>query len=247
MNITIISIFRQATHYLERYFEQMDDLQRLLNARGDSLYLLLGYGDSTDGTGEALWDECANRFGAHLMDVSHGGPSFGSIEHPQRFKQLAYCGNRLLGCIPPNADVVGIVESDLIWQAETMLQLLEDLDHVDAVAPMVMDGESSFYDVYAHRRKGVRFHKTPPFHPDIDADSDLLEVDSAGSVLFMSATLARKARFSDDTAIVGFCESLREQGASIFVNTQATVSHLAPHGEQRPAHRETRASGLLRV
>ena len=41
MNVTVLSIFRNATHYLERYFEQMDSLQRLLNGRGDSLHRVL--------------------------------------------------------------------------------------------------------------------------------------------------------------------------------------------------------------
>lgn len=227
MNVTILSIFRNAVIYLERYFEQMDGLQASLHERGDTLHLLLGYGDSIDGTGAALWDECSNRFSAHLVDVSHGGPHYGSIEHPDRFRLLAQVGNQLLGCIPPNADVVGIVESDLIWQAETILQLLEDLEHVDAVAPMVMDAipADSFYDVFAFRRNGARFTKTPPFHPDLQPGSDLLEIDSAGSVLFLDADLARKARFTYDSAIVGFCKGIREQGASICVNTQTAVQH----------------------
>ena len=227
MKVTILSCFRQATHYLERYFEQMDDLQRLLMGRGDSLHLLLGYGDSTDGTGAALWDECANRFNAHLLDVSHGGALYGSIEHPQRFRQLAFVGNRLLAHVPMDADVVGIVESDLIWEANTMVRLLDDLEHVPCVSPMIMDGPNSFYDVFAHRRNGQRFTKTPPYHEDLDVESDLVELDSAGSVLFVQADLARKARFSDGEAIVGFCESIREQGGSIWLDTQASVQHPA--------------------
>lgn len=227
MNITIVSIFRNATHYLERYFEQMDALQKLLMERGDSLYLLLGYGDSTDGTGEALWDECANRFAAMLLDVSHGGPEFGSIEHPQRFKQLATIGNRLLNSIPPNADVVGIVESDLIWDAETLLRLIDHTAHVPAIAPLVMDGPNSFYDVFAFRKNGLRFVKQPPYHEWLS--DRMMHLDSAGSVLFVRADLARKARLSDDAAIVGFCESIRKHGGSIWLDPALSVAH-PPHG-----------------
>lgn len=230
MNVTIISAFRDAVHYVERYFAQMDALQTALCARGDSLYLVLGYGDSSDGTGEALFDECANRFPALLLDVSHGGPKFSSVEHPQRFKQLAYVGNRLLAVIPPIADVVGIVESDLLWDAQTMLDLIDDLEHLPppfaAVAPMIMDGATSFYDVYAHRRNGQRFAKQPPFHPDILPDSELLEMDSAGSVLFMDAALARQVRCTEDEVIVGLCKDIYAHGGNVWLDSQAAVQHV---------------------
>lgn len=234
MNITILSIFRQATHYLERYFEQMDSLQRLLTQRGDSLHLLLGYGDSTDGTGEALFDECCHRFAAHLIDVSHGGKAFGSIEHPDRFRQLAYCGNRLLDNVPANADVVGIVESDLIWQAQTLLDLIAHTAYVPAVAPMVMDGESSFYDVYAFRKNGVRFSKTPPYHEWLDRCCDLVQLDSAGSVLFVRGDLARKARLTDGEVIVGFCKDIYQHGGSIWCDPSLAVHHPESVQHQRP-------------
>lgn len=250
MNVTILSCFRQAVHYLERYFEQMDDLQRLLNARGDHLHLLLGYGDSRDGTGAALWDECVHRFDAHLLDVSHGGPEFGSIEHPQRFKQLASIGNKLLDNVPPDADVVAIIESDLIWDAMALLQLIDALPvlpHPAAVAPMIMDGERSFYDVFAFRRGGVRFTKQPPYHADLRGDSDLLELESAGSVLVMDAALARKARLSDEEAIVGFCAGIRKHGGSIWLDTTVPVAHPPYGGGQQHESNPRRAPERLRL
>jgi hypothetical protein len=246
MNVTVISIFRQAAHYLERYCEQMDDLQRLLSQQGHSLYLLLGYGDSTDGTGEALWDEVADRFPAMLLDVSHGGPSFGSIEHPERFKQLATIGNRLLACVPPNADVVGIVESDLIWDALTLSDLIAHLTHVPAIAPMVMDGPDSFYDIFAFRKGGVRFIKTPPYHEWLDGCCELVQLDSAGSVLFVRADLARKARLHDGNAIVGFSQDIYNHGGSVWLDTTLSVSHHPYDGKQRPADYQPHPLGLLR-
>ncbi len=242
MNITILSLFRNSCHYLERYFEQMDALQRLLAGRGDSLHLLLGYGDSTDGTGAALWDECSNRFAAHLMDVSHGGPVYGSIEHPQRFKQLAYCGNTLLENVPPDADVVGIVESDLIWDALTLSDLIAHTAYVPASTCMIMDGENSFYDVFSHRKDGVRFTKTPPYHEGLDICGEgLVRLDSAGSVLFVHGDLARKARLSDGEAIVGFCRDIYSHGGSIWLDTSQAVQHPAhlPGGRSQRASRDS--------
>jgi hypothetical protein len=245
LNVTILSLFRNSTHYLERYFEQMDSLQARLRERGDTLHLILGYGDSIDGTGEALFDECANRFCALLVDVSHGGRHYGSIEHPTRFKQLAYCGNKLLACVPTDADVVGIVESDLIWDANTMVALIDHLAHVPAIAPMIMDGERSFYDGYAFRKNGVRFTKTPPYCEWLG--SDLMQVDSAGSVLFARGNLARKARLTDEQVIVGYCEAIREQGGSIWLDPTRTVYH-PPYfpGDGRGSHPE-RDSQRVRV
>ena len=90
MNTTVISAFRQAAGYIERYCRQIDELQRLLLRRGDTLRLLLGYGDSTDDSGNILFDECCQRFDCLLLDVSHGGPFYDSIEDPQRFKPVSY-------------------------------------------------------------------------------------------------------------------------------------------------------------
>jgi hypothetical protein len=247
MNVTILSIFRNATHYLERYFEQMDDLQLMLAEQGHTLHLLLGYGDSTDGTGEALWDETVNRFDALLMDVSHGGRAWGSVENVLRFQQLAYCGNKLLDNVPPNADVVGIVESDLIWDALTLSDLIAHLHYCEGIAPMILDGPESFYDTYAFRKDGVRFTKAPPYHTALDRCHDgPIKIDSAGSVLFVRGDLARLARLSDGEAIVGFCKDIYQLGGSIWLDSALSVAHSPFNGKQRHAHRAPRAHGLLR-
>lgn len=246
MNVTIISTFRNAVGpQMDRYFCQIDALANVLARRKPftRLSLILGYGDSDDGTGEALFEAAAAPsgfpIGALLIDVSHGGPVYGSIEDPVRFKQLAYVGNRLLECVDDTADVVGIVESDLIWEPQTLVQLVEDLEHLPppygAVAPMVMDGPESFYDVFAFRKNGQRFTKQPPYHerlpleveqnPNLTNVISLVEVDSAGSVLFMDADLARKARFINGQAIVGLCEDIYNHGGSVWLDANATVYH----------------------
>lgn len=230
MNVTIISTFRQATAHIPRYFDQVGALDKLLAARGDWLKLILGYGDSTDGTGEMLFDEATFCMDAQLIDVSHGGKHYGSIEHPQRFKQLAYVGNKLLDCVPADADVVGIVESDLVWQSETMVKLIERLAYIPAVAPMVMDDLESFYDVWAFRKDGVRFTKEPPYHEGLDiGNAVLIPVDSAGSVLFAHGDLARKARLTDGEAIIGYCKDINKYGGVIWLDTTQAVQHPA-HG-----------------
>src|SRR6478736_7593378 len=128
MRVVIVSMFRNAGNYIPRYFDQMGKLQDLLSKRGISLGLILGYGDSTDRTADMLHEECLSRFDALLVDVSHGGPDFGSVVHPVRFRQLAGAINRLWQCIPKSADYVMVVESDLIWSAHTLESLLNNVE-----------------------------------------------------------------------------------------------------------------------
>lgn len=225
MNVTVISSFRNSVPTIPRYFDQVGALAKLLASRGDQLRLILGYGDSIDGTGEMLHEEATFSMDALLVDVSHGGPVFTSVVDPVRFKQLAYVGNTLAACIDDSADVVAWCESDLLWDAPTMVGLIDHLHHVPAIAPMIMDGEHSFYDIYAFRKNGVHFTKQPPYHDWLDRCAELVQVDSAGSVLVVRGDLARKARFSEQEVVVGYSKDIYRYGGSIWLDTQATVRH----------------------
>lgn len=226
MNVTMISSFRNAAHYIPLYFAQVEALNRLLCKRGDHLSLLLGYGDSTDDTDCELFETASLSIGANLIDCTHGGPSYGSIVHPERFAQLAYMGNRLAACIPDDADVVAWCESDLLWDAPTLVSLIDLTATYPAVAPMIMDGPESFYDTFAHRRNGVRFTKTPPYHADLERCCDgLLQLDSAGSVLVLDGDLARQARFTEEEVIVGYSKSIYRLGGSVWLDTSLQICH----------------------
>ena len=233
MNVAIVSHFRNAVHYLERYFEQMDGLKKLLNQRGDDLSLVLGYGDSVDGTGEALYDECIFRFCSLLVDVSHGGQNFGSIVHPQRFEQLAFVANKLWDSLPKqNVDMVGAVESDLIWQPSELLKMIENVRHHDnlIIAPMVYHRDYRFYDKWAFRLNGKQFSNEPPYHPDLVYPLEVsscrfYKMDSVGSVLFMKSSLAYRLCFPKEDVVVGFCNRARELGVTILLDTWSEVFH----------------------
>lgn len=225
MNVTIVSAFRNAVAYIPRYVAQVCDLSDLLRRRGDCLNLLLGYGDSTDGTGEALFDACANRIGAHLMDVSHGGPHFGSIEDAQRFRQLSQTWNKLLPNIPKEADAVVLLESDLVWEAATLMALIDHLATYPAIAPMIFDVDPAdrFRDVYAFRRNGARFTNEAPYHADLNGA--VLQVDSAGSALALRGPLARAVSVPEADVVVGVCRQIYEQGGAVYVDPQLKVFH----------------------
>lgn len=199
------------------------------------MQLTLGYGDSTDGTPAALHDECVSRFDANLVDVSHGGVYFGSIVHPVRFKQLAGIANKLYAVIPKGADYVLHVESDLIWQAEVLMSLLngvEALRSIDSIssahtllAPMIIDAEGRFYDTWAFRLYGTRFFHQKPYHSALEEGTRYYDMDSVGSCFIMNADLASKVFWPDRDVVVGMCNQVNLMHGRIYLDSKLEVYH----------------------
>lgn len=224
MNIVIVSAFRNASWYIKRYCEQMDKLQERFSQQNHTLQLVLGYGDSHDGTGEILFEETSHRFPTTLVDVSHGGLHYGSIVHPKRFKQLAFVGNKLWEAIPEDADVVGLVESDLIWQPYVISSLAVTVGPNAIYAPMIYHEDGRFYDTWAFRCNGINFKNERPFHPDLGR-ANSLRMDSVGSVLFMQRRLAKQLHWPEEDVVVGLCNQARSFGADIWLWTSLAVYH----------------------
>ena len=233
MKVALISAFRNAEKYMNDYYRQVVSLHYALQARHDSLRCAWGEGDSTDCTLKRL-KGFTNGLDAEVVDCTHGGPVYGPIVNAQRFRQLAHVGNRLWAHIPDAADVVVLVESDLIWEAATLVALIDHLENVPCVAPMIMEQSTGgFYDVWAFRRGWVNFTKCAPYHADIasagSADerrqASLLQLDSAGSCLAMNASLARKLMWSEENVIVGICEQINQLGGGVFLDPALTVAH----------------------
>lgn len=224
MNVCVCSAFRNSQSYLTRYFAQVEMLRRKLGRRGDSLHLVLGEGDHIDETREKLpgWTK---DFDAQIIQVDHGGYEYGPVVHPQRFRQLAYVWGCIWDWIPDNANVVVFLESDLIWHPNTMLALIERvIQGFPAVAPMVMDGPTSFYDIYAFRRHDAPFTKSPPYYRNPPQAGGIMRLDSAGSCLAMRGGLARKLLW-DDEVIVGLCRQIHGQGESVWLDPALEVIH----------------------
>lgn len=224
MKICLCSAFRNSTDYLPRYFGQAHELDIALCDRGDRLRFVWGEGDSTDNT--RRWLKAATyRFWANIVDCTHGGPVFGSIESAERFAQLAKVGNKIWAAIPEDTDAVVFVESDLIWEPATIVGLLDALTVYPAVTPMIMDSppDRTFYDVWGFRRNGVRFTKQPPFHPDI-VPGKMLQLDSAGSCIALRWKLAQWLHFPPD-CFVGFCRELYKQGGELWLDPTLVCYH----------------------
>lgn len=217
MSVVIGSIFRDSTGYLDRYFAQVQAL-----AEHVSIKLVVAEGDSTDGTFGALADALTTD--DTLLKVDHGGPKYGSVDHADRWWRIAKVCNAVMAAIPPGMDVI-YVESDIIWDASTMLGLLNDLREVPAVAPMCFQGER-FYDVWGHRGlDGRRFDPWPPYHPALEATTDrLVPIASAGSCIVMRADVAGQVRFGINDCIIGLGRDLQQTGG-LYLDRELHVTH----------------------
>lgn len=225
MNVVICSAFRNSAAYIDRYFAQMYELERLLFLRGDCLSLVLGYGDSTDDTGTLLFEQTSGGIGARLLDVSHGGPVHGSIVNADRFRQLAYIGNKIFANVPfDDADAVIWLESDLIWEPCVIIELLNHLQWHACVAPMVLDSNGvTWYDTWAFRKGGVQFTKQPPYHPGLNGG--MVKLDSVGSCVAINVPEFHRLTVPEDTVIVGVCEQIRALGGSVGLDCTLKVYH----------------------
>lgn len=235
MNVTLCSAFRNSSAYIDRYFVQVAGLRDALKRRGDCLYLVLAEGDSVDATWSDLFWQ-TDDFDAEVLRVNHGGPDHGSVVNAERFANMAKVWNEIWRRIPDDADAVIFVESDLIWQPSTILALLDDLEHVPAVAPKIIlrrEGwpPNLFYDVWAFRRNGEHFTHNPPYVPltvkgHIEMmDGSLGQIDSAGSCIVMRGEVARGLCWPPEDVVVGVCRQIRERGDSIWLDAQQTVVH----------------------
>lgn len=206
-------------------------------------------GDSTDNTRKELVDlALAVDIDLELRTCNHDGPVYGSTEQPERMAALSKVGNAIFDAVRPDDDVLVYVESDLVWEAETIrklidyviphrIQVTQHQDRVpsfvdgvcdaDVVAPMVFAGDNH-YDIWALRGlDGVRFSPSYPYHESLSRKTSLTEVSSAGSCLVMSAEVARRVRILNDNALVGWCEEARRQGYRIWVAPELRIRHSA--------------------
>lgn len=230
MNVTLCSAFRNASSYLNEYIWREFRLRMALTERGDSLSLILAEGDSVDDTAEALLDEYANVAGVLLVKCDHGGPDYGPVVNADRFANLAKVWNAIWQRIPQDADAVIFVESDLIWEPSTLLALLDDLWYAPCVVPLVLlrrDGwpEGYWYDSWAYWRRGEQVRVMPPYFDGMDDDTDLLELDSAGSCLVMRGDVARGLVWPAEDVVVGICRQIRERGGSVWLDARQRVIH----------------------
>lgn len=223
MRVTCLSMFNDATGYLARYMQQMARLRTALESYGHYLHLLLVEGDSADDTW-AQMNQAVETCHLHatMWQHHHRQPLRRGTGHPERLANLSRIWNRMLDGVPEYSDVVVIVESDLVWETDMMLQLIQRaLQDGNIHCPMVWLGDL-FYDIYLYRRNGVQFTNDPPYHPDLIMGRQL-ELDSAGSCLVMPGEIARTHRTTETHELMGLCNSARANGCKVILDSDLSV------------------------
>jgi hypothetical protein len=218
VRVALASIFQDSVPYLPRYFGQVWALRDALKKQDHRLRCIWVEGDSSDDTGALIQSVAWESGIAEAYHRSHGGPKYGSVDDINRWRQLAPVLNATLDNLQPDDDAVIYVESDLIWDTETMIRLLNRLGQYPAVGGLVYHAAGFFYDTYAYRQNGQRFGAD--FQP---VDSEPFRVDSIGSCIVMRGEVARGCRFGADTCLIG--ESLREHGYELWVDPTCRIVH----------------------
>lgn len=229
----VMSMFNDATSYLDRYFRQVDSLRSLVDTAGDTLRCIWAEGDSSDDSYGYLLERAPSGLEYELLEVSHGNTVYKSIESPDRFAQLSRIWNLMLAQLREDDDTIILVESDLIWSPFDIAWLIQTSLTCNAIAAgwvFLRDRGEWFYDTWAYRKDGKRFTHVPPyFHPYDDRsapiDRGVVEIDSAGSCLVFPAEIGRKVSVPAENELVGFCDRAREYGYSVLLDTRATIRH----------------------
>jgi hypothetical protein len=224
VNIVVGSAFRNATHHIIRYLNQVMML-RMHVGPSHTVRVIAAVGESRDSTHAML-------SGVEGIDVeivldTHNAPMYGSTEQPERLTALSTVCNAIFGAVRAEDDVLVYVESDLIWDPHTMGSLIDMATRrdggFDVFAPMPFAGKA-FYDIWAFRKDGERFGPFAPYHKAYRAN-ELFEVDSVGSCLVMRGEVARACRVQDNQCLVGWCSDARSKGHKIAVHSAFQVLH----------------------
>lgn len=221
--LVVASIFRDSERYVDRYFQQIEDLRRYMPLR-----LVIAEGDSTDDTLPMLEERVGKR--DTLLKVDHGGPKFGSEDEPQRWSQIAYVCNTVLDHLDlKDDDRLLYVESDLGWTGHAMATLVTVLDVVGAAAAMSFHTPTEkFYDVWGHTGlDGERFTHEPPYHKSLEhlPPGRMTAIGTAGSCIAVRGSVVNAGvRFSDEDCIRGFCRTIRDH-TTLWLHTGVEVWH----------------------
>jgi GT2 family glycosyltransferase len=163
-----------------------------------------------------------------LIDVTHGGPVFGSIINTARFGQLAGVYNKIWQHIPEDAEVVVFMEGDLIWDPTVLVELINRLQQYPAVSPMIFTESTRkkyrhFYDIWAYAVGGVDFKNKYPYHSNVNGKP--VALDSCGSCVVMRAEAARQVHFPADDMVRGMTRLLAKNGSPVWLQPDLAIEH----------------------
>ena len=210
---------------IARYLDRVKTLQE--DGR-HAIRVVAVEGDSFDRTAEELV-ELSSAMGVRLSveTHNHGKRMFASTEDADRMEAMTGVLMAGMGAVAPEDDIVVYVESDLLWNAETIFDLIEIArrkELVDIIAPMIYSAPGIFYDIFVYRMNGRRFVPLPPYHSDL-SPSGITEIDSVGSCLAMRSEIARTVVPAGKVGLISWCEGARSAGWRIGVDVDLAIKH----------------------
>jgi hypothetical protein len=228
VNVAVGSMWRNMGPVMRDRIDQFYKLGLALIERGDRPVCVFVENDSRDDTWAELYEfgGCGH-IESILMRASDGCPHWPSVDHPDRWRHLAWVANHTIDNLPADTDVFLYVESDLLWSTGTMLALIDQaVEHQAAVAACNRFANGRWYETWGSRIRGMRFKPAPPHHPALEAwEGGLIPVDSVCGAIAMPGEIARQVRFQPEDCFVGLCRDIRQKGYGMFLDPALEVIH----------------------
>lgn len=214
----LCSIWRDSgAQQVKLYDHRVRQLRALTDERVE---IVAVEGDSTDDTYLQLMEICTP------LKVEHGGPYYDSTDNPARWRQLAVvCNVALTAAVRQleRDESLVYIESDLRWEPEMILRLVEHTKKYPAVSPLSLCQNERFYDVFGHRKDGHCFN---PWYPYYEGQSEsMTQIDSSGSCVALSWSAAQVVEFSQHDCIRGIGRTLYQHGLSLWLDPTLKVEH----------------------
>lgn len=224
MNVTVVTLARDLGQWAEPLAQQLEALKR---SKTDFRFVVVE-GDSIDQTYTRLaeWRNRDDR--VTLLKIDTGVQKYGHMVSIKRFEHIAWLVNQGLDEAIADGwpDYVMVMPGDVEIEPDIATRLLKH--KVDYVAPMFWVREGTltrFYDSWGFTKDGVHWRPMPKAWY-ASRYSGLVEMDTVGGLVMVNANLIEAGcRYGKTNVDHGFCIAAREQGATIYADTDTHIYH----------------------
>lgn len=248
--VAVLSLWRNSEEYIERSLSQLEAAESLLKERGLSCVYSFFENDSSDNTPSLLLQWLKNRVGL-LTSERINAPKWGSIASLDRVRYQARYRNIALAPLSNyyNYDYLLIVDSDVHWQPNLILQMIERLDNNESwgmVSPNTVQNvrdyigdtnQDSYFDSWSLKDLEENQCMTFAANPFLSLrDRDLWDAgfpvscsSAFGSIAMAKAEAMDEVEWSviDGVEHWEFCKCIRRNGYEVIAdpNLHAMVLH----------------------
>lgn len=163
--------------------------------------------------------------------------------HPDRIERYCVIRNRMLDLVEKDAEVVVMVDSDIVsFHPQSFQFLVGDCIGWKAIcAPTIVQDRNpdKFYDTWGFVRKGKHLTHEAPYSQDIlEPNTVSVQMDSVGCLYAMPVQPihagVRYTKVEGHTDHMGICKEYRYRGYSIIWSRPLVATHvnLTEYGEE---------------